>query len=348
MSSLGLPRLDGVPTRFAYKNRDEAWHTPALLGLLDGGALTLQDAQPRAASPAALLKRTLQRHWNDVTAGARLLVWNLHVRSTFSSWSIRPEPPEHLWLFIGGEEDHPLAAPQLFIGPAFEHLEAVRRGLGQTVLAVLYDALRFLPNVLTPRESFYQASWVHWHGCDDEDEAIEWLFAEGEFETREQAEEAYEGPTRLDFFEHVPEWAVHPERVLTDRQVRLAARKDRLAEQVIAAVDAIWQHACATDAAGGYADCGTQDGDSDSICWTVVLQWHPDDLTIRLADDFIQQVSQAEYTDAATVKIFPLDSHDAALWLQKMRANGGLARRVENLLDVLATQNPLRQQIRAQ
>ncbi|WP_296228552.1 PRTRC system protein F [Ralstonia sp. UBA689] len=348
MSALSLPRLNGIPLSHVCKGGGQAWHAPALLALLDAGALTLEDAQPKPNSAAALLKRTLQRHWNEITAGERLLVWNLHARSMYSDWLRQPEQPQRLWLFIGDESDQPHAVPQLYIGHAFERLESVRQGLGQTVLAVLYDALSHLPNVLTPQESFYHASWVHWHGTDDEEEAIEWMFGEGEYKTREEAAEAYEGPTRLDFFERVPEWAVHPERVLTDRQVRIAARKDALAAQVVGAVDDIWRHALATDAAGGYADCSTRDAEGDSICWTAVLIWHPDDLTLRLADDFLQQVCQAEYTDAATVKALPIDSHDAAQWLQQMRANGQLARRVETLLDLLAAQNPLRQQIRVQ
>lgn len=349
MSALALPRLSGIPTKHLCKGGGQAWHAPALLSLLDAGALTLDDAQPKPNSAGALLLRTLQRHWAEVTVGENLLVWNLHLRTELSQWATRqPEHPQRVWVFIGDENDQAHAAPQLYIGPAFERLESVREGLGQTVLAVLYDALRQLPNVLTPQESFYQASWVHWCGTDNEDETIESLYYEGEFKTREDAAEAYEGPTRADFFEHVPEWAVHPQRVLTDRQVRIAARKDALAAQVVGAVDEICGHAHETFAARGYADCGTRDAEGDSICWTAVLIWHPNDLTLRLADDYLQQVCQGEYTDAATVKVLPIDGPDLAQWLQQMRANGQLARRVESLLNLLAAQNPLRQQIRVQ
>lgn len=349
MSTLALPRLSGIPTKHVCKGGGQAWHGPALLSLLDAGALTLGDAQPKPNSAGSLLLRTLQRHWGEITVGERLLVWNLHVSTALSDWSARqPEQSQRLWVFIGDHTDQAHAVPQLYIGPAFERLESVRKGLGQTVLAVLYDALCFLPNVLTPQESFYHASWVHWCGTDDEDEAIEWLYAEGEFETREDAAEAFEGPTRLDFFEHVPEWAAFPQRVLTDRQVRIAARKDAFAAQVVCAVDEICTHVHETAAAGGYADCGTRDAEGDSICWTAILIWHPNDLTLRLADDYLQQACQGEYTDAATVQVLPIDGPDLAQWLQKMRANGQLARRVETLLSLLAAQNPLRQQIRIQ
>jgi PRTRC genetic system protein F len=348
MSVLALPRLSGVPIKHVCKGGGLAWHTPALLSLLDAGALRPADAEPKPNSAGSLLLRTLQRHWNEVTAGERLLVWNLHVRTAYSMWLSEPENPQRMWVFIGDNGDHAQAVPQLYIGAAFERLEAVREGLGQTVLAVLYDALSHLPNVLTPRESFYHASWIHWHGTDDEEEAIEWLYAEGEFKTREEAAQAYDGPTRLDFFEHMPEWAVSPERVLSDRQVRAAARKDALAAAVVAAVDEIWKHAHATAAAGGYADCSASDAEGDSICWTALLIWHPEDLTLRLADDFLQQVCQGEYADAATVKMLPIDGPELAEWLHQMRANGQLARRVENLLELLAAQNPLRQQIRVQ
>ena len=348
MTTLALPRLNGIPTKHLCKGGGQAWHTPALLALLDAGALTSVDAQPKPTSAGSLLLHTLQRHWNDITAGERLLVWNLHVRTAFSEWAHQPEGPQQLWLFIGDDGDHAHAVPQLYIGAAFERLESVRKGLGQTVLAVLYDALRHLPNVLTPQESFYHASWVHWYGTESEDEAIEWMSSEGDFATREEAADAYEGPTRLDFFEHVPEWAAFPQRVLSERQVRIAARKDDFAAQVVRAVDEICEHAHMTAAAGGYADCSTRDAEGDSICWTAVLIWHPADLTLRLADDYLQQACQGEYTDAATVKVLPIDGPDVANWLQSMRANGQLARRVENLLELVAAQNPLRQQIHIQ
>jgi len=348
MTALALPRLDGVPLQYSGSDNGDAWCTPALLGLLDGGALLPEDARPAPANPAALLKRTLQRHWNAVTAGERIFVWDLSATILSGQWHLTSAKPDVWWLLIGDGEASAPAVPQLYIGHAFERLEAARAGLGQTVLAVLYDALHFLPNVLTPAEALDFASFIHWHGQSNEQEAIEWLFAEGEFDTRELAEEAYEGPTREGFFEYMPEWAANPKRVLTDRQVRRAARDDEFAARVVRAVDSIYGHVHATHLQGGYADCGTRDADGEPISWSAILIWHPNDMTLRLADDYLNYVIQAEYVDACTAHAFSVDGTGAADWLQKMRANGELARHVENLLDLLATPNPLRQQIRVQ
>ncbi|CAJ0740879.1 PRTRC system protein F [Ralstonia mannitolilytica] len=345
MTALALPRLKGVPLQYSGRDNADAWCTPALLGLLEGGALLPEDAQPTPASPAELLKRVLQRHWNAVTAGERIFVWNLGANVFSGQWHPVSDKPDAWWLLIGDGGSETPAVPQLFIGPAFERLEAVRAGLGQTVLAVLYDALRYLPNVLTPQTAFEFASVIHWHGYDSEQGAIEFEREMGAYENPEEAEEAYEGPRRDAFFEHMPEWAVFPKRVLSDRQVRRAAHTDDFAARVTAAVDAIHAHVCATHVLGGYADCSTRDIDGESVCWSAILIWHPEDFTLRLADDFIQYVTQAEFIDAATAVAFPIDGPEAAEWLLKMRANGELARRVENLLDLLAAQNPLRQQV---
>ena len=345
MTALALPRVHAVPLKFSSRDNADGWCTPALLSLLDGGALLPEDAQPAPASPADLLKRVLQRHWNAVTAGERIFVWNLSANVLAPQWRPRADTVDAWWLLIGDGGSETPAVPQLFIGPAFERLESVRAGLGQTVLAVLYDALRYLPNVLTPGDALDFASFIHWYGLENEKEAIDEMMASGEYDSREQAELDYEGPRRETFFEHMPEWAARPKRVLTDRQVRRAARTDDFAARVIAAVNAIHGHVHATHQVGGYADCGTRDVDGESICWSAILIWHPEDFTLRLADDFLNYVTQAEFIDAAAAQRFSIDGTGAAEWLHKMRANGELARHVENLLDLLCMQNPLRQQV---
>ncbi|MEF9412593.1 PRTRC system protein F [Ralstonia sp. SM1864_UCD524_TZ4] len=344
MTALTLPRLAGVQTKYRPRDDSAAWSTPTLLGLLDGGALSAGDAIPRPSTPTELLHRTLQRHWDEITAGARIFDWHLVVCPAQDSQS----HPRYdiLQVSISSSDGGNRDAPQYFLGPAMQRLENILPGLGQTVLAVFYDALALLPNTLTPRTSLGHASWVHWGGMKDETDAIQQTYDDGEFETLKQAAEAYHGPTHAEIFAHMPTWAVDPIRVLTQRQVRAAARADKFAGNVAHAVDAVWNHVHATHAASGYADCGVTSPDGDSITWLAIFRWSQDDLALRLADDFVNQAIQAEYTDAATIHRFTNNSDQTAVWLQRMRANGELARLVEHLIALIAAPNVLRQRVR--
>ncbi len=344
MTALALPRLASVPTQYRTQEDGEAWCTPVLLGLLGAGALSADDARCPPTSPAGLLQRTLQRHWDEVTAGARIFDWRLSANPSLLGWWIPASPSKTLWMAITPHDGSRTDVPHYYLGPTITTLENIRRGLGQTVLAVFYDALRLLPNTLTPADAYGYTSWVHWHGETDETTAIQWLYDEGDFQTMEAAAAAYDGPTREAFFEHMPEWAAYPRRVLSDRQVRRAARINAFAAKVIAAVDAIWNHVHATHEAGGYADCHV-DAEGDSITWIAFFRWHPEDLALRIADDFTEYVTQGDYNDASTLVCLEPESDHLARWLEKMRANGQLARLVENLVDLIAMPDALRGQV---
>ncbi|MHA6885694.1 PRTRC system protein F [Ralstonia pseudosolanacearum] len=344
MTALALPRLTGVPTQYRTQDDGAAWCTPALLALVDADALSADDARHAPATPAVLLQRTLQRHWDEITAGARIFDWHLSANPSQMGWWVPSTPSKNLWIAITPNNGNRVDAPLYYLEPTITTLENIRKGLGQTVLAVFYDALRLLPNTLTPADTYGHASWVHWHGETDETAAIQCLYDEGDFETMEQAAAAYDGPTREALFEYMPEWAAYPRRVLNDQQVRRIARRNTFVAKVVDAVDAIWNHVHATHAAGGYADCGV-DADGDSITWIAIFRWHPEDLALRIADDFTEFVTQGDYQDASTLACFESESDRFARWLQKMRANGQLARLVENLVDLIATPDALRGQI---
>ncbi|WP_247538464.1 PRTRC system protein F [Ralstonia pseudosolanacearum] len=344
MTALALPRLRGVPTQYRTQDDGAAWCTPALLALVDADALSADDARHAPATPAVLLQRTLQRHWDEITAGARIFDWHLSADPSQMGWWIHSTPSKNLWIAITPNNGNRVDAPLYYLGPTITTLENIRKGLGQTVLAVFYDALHLLPNTLTPADTYGHASWVHWHGETDETTAIQCLYDEGDFETMEQAAAAYDGPTREALFEYMPEWAAYPRRVLNDRQVRRIARRNAFASKVVDAVDAIWNHVRTTHAAGGYADCGV-DADGDSITWIAIFRWHPEDLALRIADDFTEFVTQGDYQDASTLACFESASDSFARWLQKMRTNGQLARLVENLVDLIAMPDALRGQI---
>lgn len=330
MTALALPRLGGVPRRFVIPT-EAAWVRALLLSLLDAGAVAPEDFAGRPQTMGALLKNVLRRHWLEITRGERIFRWNLGAAYEQRSWD-RTDPGA-TWLTITppGGEDEPWPCPKYAIGPTIERLEAVAEGLGQTVLAVFYEALRYLPNTLTPQDALWQAQFVYWHGYENETEMVEEMMEE-EGKTVEQMAHELDIFRRSDFFTHMPEWAVAPRRLLTHAQVRRAARRDAFARQVVDAVDDIWRTVCRS---GEFADCTCRDSESDSVAWIAWFRWSEDDAAGRILDDWVNETMQGESIDAATAVCCAPGETNAAEWLQRMRNTARLARVMEPLVDLV-------------
>lgn len=262
MTVLALPRLGDIPHRYVVP-AEATWVRTLLLSLLDAAAVAPEDFAGRPQTMGALLKNVLRRHWLEITRGERIFRWNLGASHEQRSWD--HADPGVTWLTIAPPdgEDDPWPCPTVFVGAAIGRLEAVAEGLGQTVLATFYEALRYLPNTLTPQDALWQAEFVYWHGLNSETEMVEEMMAE-DGKTVEQIVEELAIFRRADFFAHMPEWVVSPQRVLTDAQVRRAARRDTYAREVVAAVDVVWRTVCQ---AGPFAGCSCRDSESDSVAW---------------------------------------------------------------------------------
>lgn len=323
MSALTLPRLSGVPTQYLVAGASD-WTRKLLLELQEDGAILPEDFAGRPVSMAQLLKNVLRRHWLEITRGARAFRWDLIASHWNSSWQAADNPSPWLLICASARENDPWPCPTFYIGEALLRLEDIAAGLGETVLAALYDALKLLPNTLTPRRSLWQAEFVYWHGEQSESAAADaWGESLGEDVFR-----------RDQFFEHMPEWAAHPKRRLTTKQIRAAAERDEFAAAVVAALDS----AVLTAGNGSdLADCSFDDAEPDSTCWTAWLRWSPADAAERIADDWCNYVTQGEYIDAATAYRCSGDGRRAAAWLRKMRRTAQVAREIEQLLLLIAT-----------
>lgn len=333
MTALALPRLGNVPRSYVIPT-EAAWVRALLLSLLDANAVAPEDFAGRPQTMGALLKNVLRRHWLEITRGERIFRWNLGAAHEQRSWD--HSDPGMTWLTIGppGSDGDPWPCPKYVIGPAIERLEAVAEGLGQTVLAVFYEALGYyLPNTLTPQDSLWQAQFVYWHGHESETEMVEEMMEE-EGRTVEQIVHDLNIFRRADFFAHMPEWAVVPRRVLTDAQVRRAARRDPFARQVVAAVDVIWRAVCNS---GKFANCTCRDSECDPVAWIAWFRWSEDDEAGRILDDWVNEAMQGESIDAATAVCCGPgpDETDAAEWLQRMHNTARLARAMEPLVDLV-------------
>lgn len=330
MTALTLPRLTGVPSQFMVPG-DSTWCSQLLLSLIDDGAMLPVDFAGRPTSAAELLKNALRRHWLEITRGERIFRWNLGVQQmewpttgdyAGCPWlAIYPPPPDDDWF----------PCQPYFIGPAITRLESIMEGLGQTVLAVFFDALVYLPGTLSPRDTLWQCAFTHWHGCSDENEALAEMAATDGI-TVEQARETYDIPRRADLFAGMPEWVPTPRRTLTDAQVREAAACDEFARQVIGAVDGIVR---IVHTNGPFADCGHGESECDSVAWCAWFRWSPSDGAPRILDDWATDAMQGEYIEAATAVPCLPGEQSAATWLTRMRATAKLARAVENLVNLI-------------
>lgn len=343
MTVLALPRLGDIPHRYVVP-AEATWVRTLLLSLLDAAAVAPEDFAGRPQTMGALLKNVLRRHWLEITRGERIFRWNLGASHEQRSWD--HADPGVTWLTIAPPdgEDDPWPCPTVFVGAAIGRLEAVAEGLGQTVLATFYEALRYLPNTLTPQDALWQAEFVYWHGLNSETEMVEEMMAE-DGKTVEQIVEELAIFRRADFFAHMPEWVVSPQRVLTDAQVRRAARRDTYAREVVAAVDVVWRTVCQ---AGPFAGCSCRDSESDSVAWIAWFRWSKDDAAGRILDDWANEAMQGEFIEAASAVCCAPGHNDAAQWLQRMRSTARLARAMEPLVDLLGAPTEATARVRVQ
>ncbi|HEY1042383.1 MAG TPA: PRTRC system protein F, partial [Telluria sp.] len=114
-----------------------------------------------------------------------------------------------------------------------------RAGFGQTVLALLMDATRYLPESLTPWAAGWMAEVYYWDGTSTDEELIEYRMQEYGYATREDLIEDTGGlMTRESFYKNIPRWATLPQRVLSREEIGRAARAG-WAREVAEACDAI-------------------------------------------------------------------------------------------------------------
>ncbi|MDR6739612.1 PRTRC genetic system protein F [Herbaspirillum sp. 1173] len=224
--------------------------------------------------------------------------------------------------------------PLLTMESTISHLEEERYGLGQTVLALLYDALAYLPYTLSPDTVFGLAQYYYWQGEADEvafaNVSIE--YEESGASSVEQFLSEYEVFRKADFFRNIPDWLVWPKRVCSRKQA-LRAAETSLTRDVIAACDSVsaWGQRPEFIRRADISACHI-DSAVDPICATMALAWSDNDATTRVIDDAFSMFMQGESTEMVTVSELALDVRSVKKRLAAMEEMLGLARRVEELI----------------
>ncbi|WP_083893515.1 PRTRC system protein F [Herbaspirillum sp. B65] len=281
-----------------------------------------------ARDETELCKLALSRWWNEHAHGLSLFRLQPSIQTTRNIGHYGSIADAAFCLDI--EDRFPL----LTIERAISHLEEERQGLGQTVLALLYDALTYLPYTLSPNTVFGLAQYYYWGGEEDEIAYVENTdaMADSGASTVEQFFSENEVFRKADFFRNVPEWLVTPQRVCTRKQA-LRTAETSLTRDVIASCDEVvaWGQRQEFVQRADITACRI-DACVDPISATMALAWSDDDATTRIIDDAFSLFMQGESTEMVTVSELQLDVRSVKKRLGAMEEMLGLARRVEELI----------------
>lgn len=338
-AALALPSLDGVSPRYTVQSGD-TFVRPLALSLLDNGVIGECDAVRRPTSEIALCAKALSRHWREITANLTMFDWQLRIEqdqygsSEGSYWrSYRPRDPDVLWALIG-TLGGPFSCRQICVGPAIDHLEKLRRGFGQTVLAAVYDVLHMLPRVCTTSTAIGIAEYTYWHGYSNEQDAFKEALFYHDVKTKQELAEVSDFVTHEQMYGPMPNWARQPERVLSRAQLERAAKPDAFAKSIIDAVDELWTvlSFCAP-----FANHSSPDAEAELVDFTLILRWTEGDSLGRILDDYGHYAAEGDYIPAASVCGLRLSDRSISDWLKKMRASALLAAAVERVLGLLGS-----------
>jgi PRTRC genetic system protein F len=198
------------------------------------------------------------------------------------------------------------------IGLGMAFLENQASGLGAAILDVMDLAAGRLYPLFTPRTALDTASFLYWHGEDDESLALDEMCS-----TPEERESMRAEMVTLEAMQEAfPPWALTPPS-LSSAGALLArmALSDKGPEGVRRAA-ALAAELAKLPARAEYRP----DEEGLFIGFGAVLCWQPEDLAMRISDDLAQYAWQDEYVDHSGEVRFALDDPaQMRRWLRHMR-----------------------------
>ncbi|HDR9034420.1 TPA: PRTRC system protein F [Burkholderia vietnamiensis] len=346
--ALAIPVIAaGVPVRYVTginQESDRNFAHELALALMRGKLLTDDDATnaDNHRDEIELVRHAITREWLDRTDGLTIFEWNLRVsEERYSPTPYASGSTQCAWFSIHSNQGAG-TAPCRYLRAGINHLENVMSGLGQTVLAVLYEACHhYLPNVCTPRETLYLAEYLYWQGHANEIDALEDLMfcydSDPEKATAEEFFTEHSIPRRTEFFRYAPEWIANPEQVLSIADVGYASLIDDTAAAVANACDEI--HRLIVNG-GPFARVDNRDTGHGPIDHSLYLLWDQHDGTDRILDDFLENELQGDPIEVSCAVQLSLTGSEIGNWFARMSNTARLARAVETLLDLLALRTP--------
>lgn len=286
----------------------------------------LGDPDERELSGLALTK-----WWNDLVKAhpTRFFRWSIVVQELHLEDATVPDE-EFAWFctyLMSGKQ-----IPVFTVEKGLSRLEALAPGFGQTVLAVLLDATRYLPESAGPWTAYGTADWLHWQETEEDEELIQMRMDEDGV-TREEA--TANVLTRAEFFKHMPEWACSPKRILS-RAAIVRKATTRFARDVIAACDAITAFVTATEFDMHPYDIGVHKTGTESVEICLCIRWNESDPVPRMFDDFVNLLGQSgDYCEFVDARPVPLTAAGILEYQAQIRQQLIFARLVERLLQAI-------------
>ncbi|MEO8383638.1 MAG: hypothetical protein ABI583_00240 [Betaproteobacteria bacterium] len=313
-----------IPGRIAQSNPHISVNTCLALYEAGWNAIGARDK----ITPDRWLKETLQ-HYLEPMTNAKTVSGHTRVGMDLDIHINSDDDEQIAW--IGMQESHQ-GVGFTMIGDLAMKAEAFQPGLG----ARFIDALGADSWVITPARAFEMASYLCWHGEDDEACVIEEL----------GAEEIYQGIRRADFDKTYPKWAYHPPanigagKQLSEERLRQIADTGEWPFREIAreclAIDALSRaHKRLADSPFGL----NLDilGFEDVWAYGAVAQWSPDDnLSEILADEAYQLAMQVNASPYNILLQIPpaLTPAKARLLIQTLESYVGRFAAVARLLSL--------------
>lgn len=309
---LQLPQLaSGIPCRLLPMPNVVG---PALLArrLFEAQVIPFGTPAKAARDPLAVAKRSLNTWLSEQLDGLRSL--NLHVQLLLGNAGG----------YLGGPEQAPGVATVLWstnvepfvVGPALEALEALKPGLGQSVLTTI-DVIgwRLIPS-FTPADVEGTAQNYYWYGETNEEVALDEMCEGDDPAEREAMREGM--VTRKQIDEAYPSWATKwpsSRKALSDRVLAKVARSARSLK--VRRVALLVRDLQRIGSRVGQ-ECQAE-GDGPFIGYGPVLEWRERDLTTRVFDDLANDACQGEHVDWCGEHRFDLsDEESVATWLALM------------------------------
>ena len=343
--TLALPAMHAaIPAALMLRQANRI-DQPLAIALLEADMITDAMLQPRPNMPLvdvfrgpderALCIQGLSTWWNSIQyqSISGIFHWHLHVQELDECAGQYPEHAGKLWFCL--TRDHKTEIPRFELHQRLTQLENTLPGFGQTVMALLLDAMRHLPTAfdLWFAEDIAR-NWL-WQDAMCDEELLENARLEGGFDTIQEVLDSGHVTTMADFFRDTPAWVMTPARVLSRKKIQRAA-KSEFERAVVAACDAISAVASEPDFKVESYLVGAHQAGCDSIEGCAVLLWRQDSEAVHVIDNYLEDIGNSgEYTEF--IDAVPVEPTRAGILDYKARTENimRLAQATERLLKLV-------------
>lgn len=345
---LALPLLaPSIPFEVFIPGESEL-ATPLAIALLEANVITdaMLSPGPNALlvdvfsepSESKLVELGLSTWWDNIRAkhSTTWMRWDLHIQqlnNLYDCYDSTNTPAGTGWFCL--TRRHRADIPRFALGNRIMALELVLEGFGQTVLAVLKDAMRLMPDALEPWRAEYWAEMLHWSESSDDEELIRNYMVENGYATVEECLANESLMTRGRFYFDMPQWVTRPRRVVS-REAIVRAATGQWEKNVVAACDTLLATVSAPAFNLSSGDVGSYSTQVESIDGCVVLLWREGDAISAVIDEATNMYAQSgEYTEFIDAQAVPPTTEAILAYMRRTEQILELALPVERLLSLI-------------